>query len=65
MALCKKQILQSKAGADAVKFQMFTSSGLFSSAAFSGKGLKKDVDKFSLNIAKLKRDPQVLQKNKD
>ena len=33
------------AGVDAVKFQMFTSSGLFSSTAFSGKGLKKkDVE---------------------
>ena len=66
MALCKKQILQSKkAGADAVKFQMFTSSGLFSSAAFSGKGLKKkDVDKFSLNIAKLKEIHKYCKKIK-
>ena len=62
MALCKKQILQSKkAGA----FQMVTSSGLFSSAAFSGKGLKKkDVDKFSLNIAKLKEIHKYCKKIK-
>lgn len=56
IALCKKQILQSKkAGADAVKFQMFTSSGLFSKASYESGGLKKeDVDKYSLNLKKIK-----------
>ena len=56
MKLCKKLIILSKkAGAHAVKFQMFSSSGLFSKKVFEDKILKKkDVDKHSLNIKKLK-----------
>ncbi len=53
---CKKLIKISKqSGADAVKFQMFSSNTLFSKKSFEMKGLKKkDVDKYSLDIKKLK-----------
>ena len=55
--LCKRLIKISKdSGADAVKFQMFSSQTLFSKKSFEMKGLKKkDVNKYSLNISKLKK----------
>jgi N-acetylneuraminate synthase len=56
LKLCKKLIKISKqSGADAVKFQMFSSQTLFSKKSFEIKGLKKkDVNKYSINIQQLK-----------
>lgn len=51
--LCKKLVhAAKKAGANAVKFQMFSEKSLFSQICFKNNSLRKDIKKYSFSVKK-------------
>lgn len=65
MQLCKKLILAAKKnGADAVKFQMFSSKNLFSNQAYNKYFNEKEIDKHSVTIKNFKKIQIICKKLK-